>query len=542
MMGSRQRREPKMFYLGFNLEERVPAEHPLRKIASRVDFDFVRSLVKPLYGVNGNVSVDPAGVLKLMFLSFYEGLQSERRLMAQLPMRLDWLWFCGYDLDDAVPDHSVLSKARRRWGQGVFAEFFQRVLEQCLEAGLVDGTVVHLDSSMIEGNASKERLRVYLRQVGGRVYEDLDRADDLGLGSTDGAGGGDEGQGVTESSVEGVKSPETRTFTESPSEAVEGPETPDGGGSPKPGQRITPVDPDARLACKYGKTTLGYKDHRAVDDRSGIITATVTTPANVNDETMLSPVIEAHESNTQIAVSAVAADKAYGTGENYRYLHEHGVTACIPHKDKNCHRDSDLGNRQFVYDATTDTFRCPGGQTLKRRQFQKDKNAVTYVAPREVCEGCVHFARCVSSQTRGRRISRNLNDPYLDWADGCLSRTQRKRLMARRKAKVEGSFADAATHHGFKRARWRGRVRVSIQNLLIAAVQNLRKLLRAAFRPHGTCSAQAVLKSTLASFSSMGIAPGANFRPFGPPRRLRSRFSPLRCEYPSPVPIPPTAF
>ena len=63
--------------------------------------------------------------LKLYFLLFYENVASERALMAQLPLRLDWLWFCGYDLDEPTPDHSVLSKARRRWGREAFAEFFE---------------------------------------------------------------------------------------------------------------------------------------------------------------------------------------------------------------------------------------------------------------------------------------------------------------------------------------------------------------------------------------------------------------------------------
>ena len=65
MMGPRQKREPKLFYCGLNLEERIPADHTLRKIAAVVDFDFVRPLVKPLYGVNGNPSLGPVVVLKL---------------------------------------------------------------------------------------------------------------------------------------------------------------------------------------------------------------------------------------------------------------------------------------------------------------------------------------------------------------------------------------------------------------------------------------------------------------------------------------------
>jgi len=117
-MGPTQRREPKLFYSGLDLEQRVPAGHALRRISGVVDFGFVRGQVRPLYGRRGNPSVDPVVLLKLMFVLYHQNVRSERALMEQRPLRLDWLWFCGYDLDDTLPQHSVISKARRRWGVG----------------------------------------------------------------------------------------------------------------------------------------------------------------------------------------------------------------------------------------------------------------------------------------------------------------------------------------------------------------------------------------------------------------------------------------
>ena len=463
MMGPRQTNRPKLFYTGFNLEERIRSDHPLRKISAAVDFNFVRLRVKSLYGRRGNPSVDPAVLLKLMFLLFYENVPSERALMERLPERLDWLWFCGYDLEDPIPDHSVLSKGRRRWGKAVFEEFFQRILRQCVEAGLVDGTVVHIDSSMIAGNAGKDKLQVYLRGVAGAVYEQLDRAEDAADPDFPAA-----------LNVSSASAPFAEGSPQSEGSISE---------TPKPGQRITPVDPDARLGSKGGRSTLGYKDHRAVDDRCGIITATVTTPANVADEQMLMEAIETHEANTDMQVETACTDKIYGTGANYKALQERGITPCIPHKAKNCHVEPAFANDRFTYDEAADECICPAGQRLRRKRLDPDKNAVIYQAPREVCRACIFLARCVLSQTAGRRVSRNLNDPYTAWADGCLSPGARKRLLGRRKAKVEGSFADAANNHGFKRARWRSLLKVTIQNLLIAAMQNLRKLLKAAGSP-----------------------------------------------------------
>ena len=139
MMGKRQTREAKLFYTDVNIEERMPMNHPLRQIACAVDFSFVRKEVAHLYGVNGHESLDPTLILKLSFLCFYQNIRSERELMRQLPLQIDWLWFCELDLDSEIPNHSVLSKARKLWGEAVFTKFFDHVLVRCQDAGLVGG-------------------------------------------------------------------------------------------------------------------------------------------------------------------------------------------------------------------------------------------------------------------------------------------------------------------------------------------------------------------------------------------------------------------
>jgi hypothetical protein len=86
MLGKPKKTEPKLFYHSVSLERRIPKEHPLRKIKQLVNFDFIRLQVAGLYGTNGNESIDPAVILKLMFLLFYENVKSERALLRQLPL------------------------------------------------------------------------------------------------------------------------------------------------------------------------------------------------------------------------------------------------------------------------------------------------------------------------------------------------------------------------------------------------------------------------------------------------------------------------
>ena len=135
MMGVQDPPQGKLYYTNFNLDQRIRVNHPLRRIAQLIDFDFVYQEVADKYGFNGNVSLPPPIILKLMLLLVFYNVRSERELMDTLPERLDWLWFLGYDLDSEIPDHSVLSKARKRWGVQVFKSFFQRIVIQCADMG-----------------------------------------------------------------------------------------------------------------------------------------------------------------------------------------------------------------------------------------------------------------------------------------------------------------------------------------------------------------------------------------------------------------------
>src|SRR5437868_10249173 len=172
MMGE-QKSEPQLFNYAVNLEKRVRANHPLRRVKAVIDFSFVREEVARCYGRNGNESVPPEVILKMMFLLFFDDIKSERELMEVIGERLDYLWFLDYGLDEKIPDHSVLSKAPARWGKEVFESLFVRTVAQCVEAGLVDGQKLHVDASLIDADAAKGRkigvrssLSTYGRKIG----------------------------------------------------------------------------------------------------------------------------------------------------------------------------------------------------------------------------------------------------------------------------------------------------------------------------------------------------------------------------------------
>src|SRR5437867_3742516 len=261
MMGQ-HKSEPQLFNYAVNLEKRVRANHPLRQVKAVIDWSFAREEVAHCYGRNGNESVPPEVIMKMMFLLFFDDVKSERELMQVIAERLDYLWFLDYGLDEKVPDHSVLSKARARWGKEVFESLFVRTVWQCVEAGLVDGSKLHVDASLVDASASKESVI----KSSPELIAALKRA-----------------YSATESKLEESSTPESY-------QAVND-------------RMMSHSDPDAACVRKgSGDSRPRYQNHRVIDDQKGVITATETTPGSIAENKKLLELIDQHKKNTRSEV------------------------------------------------------------------------------------------------------------------------------------------------------------------------------------------------------------------------------------------------
>src|SRR6266581_2244509 len=137
-----------------SLEDLVPASNFYRHLETKLDLGFVRDLVHTTYKEGGRPSVDPRVFFKLQLVMFFEGLRSERELIRVAADRLSVRWYLGYDLDEDLPDHSSLTRIRKRYGLAVFRRFFEAIVEQCREAGLVWGKELYFDATQVDANAS----------------------------------------------------------------------------------------------------------------------------------------------------------------------------------------------------------------------------------------------------------------------------------------------------------------------------------------------------------------------------------------------------
>jgi transposase len=458
MMGSQQPQK-ELFSYQIDLDRRVRSDHPLRRIREVIDFGFVRAEVAACYGANGNESVDPAVILKMMFLLFFDNVTSERELMRIIPERLDYLWFLGYGLEATIPDHSVLSKARARWGREAFEKFFVRTVGQCVAAGLVDGAKIHVDSSLNEANASCDSV--------------VNASPEL--------------IAALKTAYQATASKLADASTPASYEAVND-------------RVVSTTDPDAAVVRKGAQPSRPrYHQHRAVDNAHGVITAVETTPGSIAENKRLLPLVRQHETNTGQSTQTVVGDHKYGTVENFVACQQRGLRTHLGDARAKQHHARSEGifpDSAFTYDARTNTYRCPAGQRMQPRRLHPSKRTWEYQLPQAVCAACALRAQCTRAIAYGRTIHRHEHQALLDRARQQAHSPAARRDRQRRQHLAEVSFADAANHHGFKRARWRRLWRVQIQDWLIAAIQNVKILLKHRLPPVASAGAALILTAS----------------------------------------------
>jgi transposase len=158
MMGRLNHDQAQLFY-SFHLDEAVPHDHPIRKIAAVLDLSWVRSELAPFYPEMGRPSIDPELMIRMLIIGYVFAIRSERAICRDVQVNLAYRWFCGLSIEDKIPDHSAFSRARheRFRASDMFRRVFERVVEACIAAGLVGGEGFAVDASLIVADANKQR-------------------------------------------------------------------------------------------------------------------------------------------------------------------------------------------------------------------------------------------------------------------------------------------------------------------------------------------------------------------------------------------------
>src|SRR6266516_4440468 len=158
MMGRLNHDQEQLLY-SFHLDEAVPHDHPVRKIAAVLDLSWVHSDLAPFYPKMGWPSIDPELMIRMLIIGYVFAIRSERAICRDVQVNLAYRWCCGLSIEDKIPDHSAFSPARheRFRDSDMFRRVFERVVEACIAAGLVGGEGFAVDASLIVADANKQR-------------------------------------------------------------------------------------------------------------------------------------------------------------------------------------------------------------------------------------------------------------------------------------------------------------------------------------------------------------------------------------------------
>ena len=428
MIGNQERWQEDLFVAG-PLSSLIPDDHILKQVDKILDLSWLRTEVSDCYSdTMGRPSIDPEAALRLMLAGYFQGIVHDRKLMREAQVNLAIRWFAGFRLHEKLPEHSSLTKIRQRWGPHRFKKIFQRAVQMCIDAGLVNGETVHIDSTLIRADVSWESLTT--------EYADKTLSENR----------------LDDDSNERF----SRTG--------------------KPKKRST-TDPDATLTTSSHNSRMepSFKQHTVVDDKFGVVLDVEVTTGEASEGKELLQQIGRTEQTTGRKIKAVTADMAYAHTGNYSQLEQRGTEAIIPVQTSHT-KPKSIPIHRFKYDARNEIVRCPRGIIL-RRSCRTDKGWV-YRATNKECGSCPLRSRCISSTAKVRIVL--ITDGYES-----LLRARRRWQKAdetvrdkyqRHKWRVEGIHGEAKTQHGLRRAVRRGLANVSIQVYLTAMVMNLKRL------------------------------------------------------------------
>src|SRR5437879_6100584 len=173
-------------------------------------------------------------------------------------------------------------------------------------------------------------------------------------------------------------------------------------------------EPEARFMRSAHGIIPAYNVQAAVDAEHALIVAQQVTD-HAADNRSLQPMAEA----AQAAVGGpaqlinVVADAGYSNGEQAEACEAKGILPHVPaSRGVNNHGDGTLFDRtEFTYQAKSDTFLCPAGQTLARKQLSRKDRMVHYAGQPEVCGSCAPKSQCTTSSRR--IVSRHLHEAAL---------------------------------------------------------------------------------------------------------------------------------
>jgi len=460
-------------YINFRLSDRVPVDNFYRRLKELLDLRHVRKATARYYGTEGQESIDPIVFFKLMLVGYLENLGSDRRIINTVSMRLDLLYFVGYNIDEPLPWHSTLSRTRQLYGEDVFKDIFRQVLKMCIDRGMVSGRRQAVDSALIKANASMDSIA----EKG--IMQDADAfADELKSNE------GDEQQKVDaykKKKVEQHHRWKQKAYQGQPASRVG--QNPDVPKEKRPKflsnhTHYSTTDKDARIAVKPGKPRqFNYLAQTAVDTEHHVITHMEAYHADKKDSQCLPDLIKGITENLHsegLIVEQVLADTGYSSGQALKTLEENNITGYIPNFGQYKHE-----REGFTYHKEEDYYQCP---QKKKVEFKKIKSnngysAKEYRTSRKDCGPCPLRSTCIGKSPE-KKIIDTFDKSYYDRMHERLKTPYARTVKKLRQSTVEPVLGTLINFLAMKRVNTRG-IELANKCMMMAAIAyNLKKMMK----------------------------------------------------------------
>jgi transposase len=442
-------------FKSFQLSQRVPEDNFYRRLKDLFNLQWLYKETKKYYGSEGQQSIDPVVFFKLMLIGYLENLGSDRRIISTASMRLDMLFFIGYDIDEPLPWHSTLSRTRQLYGEDIFKELFRKVLSLCIDKGMVAGKRQAMDSVYVQANASMESLqkKEVLKDVD-NYTDELNEEESLPEQSkNDNLPPGALGKG-SDNNNEWNKSLSNHALQST-------------------------TDKDARVSVKPGKSRrLNFLAQVSVDTANHVITQIQSDFADKKDSQCLPSLVHNTTDNLSedgLQIEEVLADGNYSSSEALRMLEEENIIGYIPNFGQ--YKPFRKG---FTYDKANDRYICSQGKVL---EFKSIKNShrngkmKQYRSSSKDCAICPLKNQCIGKSLH-KTIAVTVDKDLFDKMHNRLKTPMAKRMKKLRSSTVEPVLGTLVNFLGMRRVYTKG-ISLADKCMTMAAIAyNLKKLMK----------------------------------------------------------------
>jgi transposase len=470
---------PKMLYQ-VHLQDLIPEHNYYRILDKAIDFRFLYKATQDYYGDEGQESIDPVVFFKICLVGYLNNINSDRKLIEYCSNCLDVRLFIRYDIDEALPWHSTISRTRQLYGEEVFMELFKKVLSLCVEKGMVRGKRQAVDSAFIKANASMDSL------VEKEVLDDVDYyAQELNDNSEYKV------SQTRKKLVDQHHDWKTEAYKGMPKGSTQGDRKDENGNLIRPKYlsnhtHYSPTDPDARVSVKPGKARqLNYFGQLAVDDQHHVITGACADFADKRDSQCLEQIVELTKENleeNQLELGEVLADAGYSSGEALKYLNDNKINAWMPNFGQY------VPEREgFVFNKTENYYQCTkvGGNQAKllfkgEKTDSKGYTKRTYRSSESDCKKCPLREQCCGMKTNFKKIDDSIHKELYDKMHQKLTQNPEyaKRMVKVRSKTVEPVLGTLINFLNMKRVNTRGIQQANKHVLMAAMTYNLKKYLK----------------------------------------------------------------